>query len=494
MRLMRPKRSHSDFPSHFQNCVAQNDKYARIVNLLPNIRSLSFEDVEGLRFRLENNHCTLAKVLKDHSELNDDAPEESSLKNHNSIEAKTSKDESELIDLRERFHLTSDKTMEDRTNDLHNGLRRGSVLLVTFYQPLEEYDLRKSEVDFETTRWLTVCGVVVRIGPNDEDSLIDGGTDPRQLLERAIIAAFCLPEVPKEVADELMRVVLTRAILEALCFEEVAQRDREDIGTSSPSFGTPSSGTPSSSRYSMGLSAGKWCLEQPSSSLDRDKRFMSIETSDLLICPLAVSQLVRGDMKFYMHFDRRFVSSDEDVESWKKYRIHHEERKRCACIKKCVSLMNSPSSSSASRRDQFYQYFTLEASRVKGLIDKWMPERPSQRVLEYFTKSLEPLKLNGVEDSKGSPRRTRRKRERTKSDMSRGGRAAVCPKDNHESDGDEWQVNKKRVNSILLDHHHHHQQRDIEFDTCSDSSEYFDEVDSNSLTDGSMPSSLKKGV
>lgn len=122
-----------------------------------------------------------------------------------------------------------------------------------------------------------------------------------------------------------------------------------------------------------------------------DKRFVSINFSDLLLCPTLLLRAIEK-MRFVHHLD----FATPPGERGRRAGIQHEDewKKRCRCWRECFRLNKrtqnhvlAPESSTAEKPangQAIYQFFAFTARRIKSesLLEA-TPEKPSAAVLEF---------------------------------------------------------------------------------------------------------------
>lgn len=427
--------SGSLFPSPFQSCINATDMYARELNLRPLILHLPFDeeinhvDLHGLSIRLRRN-----KSFVYTSSNPNPVPYPSDCEPH-----------LQPLDL-SNGNARVDALVASLCNSQEGDARPG--ILVMFVQPPSDakknaatqqpkdstasVSIRSTdEPDIEVfaeSRPLT--GILVKIGaPRALGESSSGSADspsgpllPNGLpasvsdrLERSIVGAFCRRSVPDDATEEILRVTLVRAIVEAICYEDVmAFRESESkhTGVGALAYTAGSFGT--GGHVSQNLSLLPLSRNDPMAA-ERDKRFISINTQDMALCPAAILPSLLSHLRFMKHWDK-----EDGINEF----VHEDSHRECSCIRKVRSLMvqaetrsaashcnrqesqlngtstaTESSSSTASspsqqqHRDErvhksvsmsipsdFYQFFTLNTKRIKGLLDqqlhKLVPEVP----------------------------------------------------------------------------------------------------------------------
>jgi hypothetical protein len=353
----------SPYTGIFQRSIDASDAYARQLNLSPLILHLPLDeqlndaDLYGLTVRLSRNKS----FIKTKKNLNPPFYP-------CNVEPYLQK-----VDLCDG-DAKVDSVVQSLTNSLNGDTRPG--LLVMFTQPpliKEEVPechnpaprntelFNRSKVhdptivqDFSDYRPLT--GVLIKIGsinPNihnhesghllDENSHVTTGLMPSvsDRLERSIIGAFCRQSVPDDVAEEILRVTLVRSIVEALCYEDTLlfyQNNRKKNSNLNKSCVLAPYGC-TQWYYNVSLPIISQ-MDIP----DKDKRFVSINTGDLVLCPYVLLPTLLRRLRFSMHWDREEGSNEF---------IHEDTNAECSCIKKVRNNLQ------------------LEKSQLAGSGNKW---------------------------------------------------------------------------------------------------------------------------
>lgn len=380
------------FPPPYQSVVSQTDSYTRSLNIRPLIIQLPFpkeatNDLNGLRMRLRRN---LSFMKWEGNPCPPDFP--SDLQQQN------------LDNANERIDSLIESLSEPRPG-----------LLVMLLQPPDGVDFRETE-DFQEAR--PICGVIIRINTTrggTEYRSNDDATDKNEF-ERSIIGAFCRRSVPIDVAEELLCVTLVRAIVEAICFEEVSRKGSEPGGSNgchhfyysgSGSAGWTTSPPPSDSPIRT--------TSASSASHQRERRFVSINTSDFPLCPVVFIKTIRETIRFVNHIDREVTTNNDSIiehtddpnrecRCWKVYRKElqcnssqqskdvtsdsHDISSNPEIHHQCSSSSPHPSSSSLSSTapgvSEFYQFWIMSAKRIKsGSLASSVPREPSQSVILF---------------------------------------------------------------------------------------------------------------
>lgn len=335
------------FPPPFHHALSLTDIYTRSLNIRPLILKLPFpqssqNDLDGLRIRLERNRSFMRTT---HNPNPQDLPDDLQ--------------EQDLTNANDKINSFIGSLSEQRPG-----------LLVMLLQPPDGIDFRETDV-VEDAR--PICGIVVRIGASVlEESVAD------EDLERSIIGAFCRRSVPADVAEELLRVTLIRTIVEALSFEEVECADLGIINGNCLPFESPQG--------------------SPGPSTRRDKRFISINSSDLTLCPTVFFKSIRDTIQFVGHIERETATTSplehnddphKECRCWKLYRKEVQS-------KEIQSKQSNESDSlpaevfSPTSANEFYQFWILSAKRIKsGFLASAVPHEPSPSVIQFCLGSVD---------------------------------------------------------------------------------------------------------
>ncbi|XP_053992398.1 uncharacterized protein LOC128883743 [Hylaeus volcanicus] len=428
----------SPYTGIFQTCIDVSDAYTRQLNLSPLILHLPLDeqlndaDLYGLTVRLSRNKSFIKTK-----------------KNLNPPFYPCNVDPYlQRVDLCDG-DAKVDSLVQSLTNSLNGDTRPG--ILVMFTQPplkkeeITEYNnltpmktelFNQSKIrdqtivqDFSDYRPLT--GVLIKIGsitPNmhnqeaghlhDEKSHITNGITPTvsDRLERSIVGAFCRQSVPDDVAEEILRVTFVRSIVEALCYEDTLlfyQNNRKKTSNSTKSCVLASYGC-TQWYYNTSLP-----IISQTDIPDKDKRFVSINTGDLVLCPFVLLPTLLRRLRFSMHWDREEGSNDF---------IHEDTNAECSCMKKVRNNLqlqksqltgngnksNTTSALSESIQNEFYQFFTLNSKRFKGLLENNMcsliESTPSEATLKFCIDNTRNVKNHIDQVSVSENRETKRKR------------------------------------------------------------------------------------
>lgn len=236
-------------------------------------------------------------------------------------------------------------------------------LLVLLIQPPIGTDFHTNEDSVDGSR--PVCGVVMRIGSGKDES------DEEDRYERSVIGAFVRRSIPMAIAEEILRVNLVRAIVEAMSYEET---DKNSRPCASP-------------------------------SISRDRRFISINTSDLPLCPTVLVDCCRNFIKFAIHIDREIVTnsiqhSDDPNRECKCWKIYQKETQKTTANDQNIIVIPSKASSG------YYQFWLLSCQRIKNSIANAIPRSPSPSVIKFFLGTTQLVDKIQNSDSDDSNRKT----------------------------------------------------------------------------------------
>lgn len=236
---------------------------------------------------------------------------------------------SDLLDVSD---VNAERLVEESAESL-----RGPGLLVTLIEPL------KGATNSDTIQEARpIAGLVVTL---DEDA-------PS---ERSIQCAFCRRHVPTDVAEELLLVVLIRGIVEGLTYES-------------------NSNMPASRHFSK-------------PSYLRERRFISISTSDLLLCPAITQSLIREKIPFVRHVDKDGENSDEDAPKWGVVKHQDDLGRECNCRKEYRKMLRQTNTTPKG----YYEFWILTEIRGirGGCLAEALPARPSPEAMQFCRGSRE---------------------------------------------------------------------------------------------------------
>lgn len=306
---MSRRSSRGLYPNPFNGAVARIDNWLKAANLRTIIYRLPFnipEESAGLRHRVYRNNSyaplisSVVPVLP--PVIQGPWPN------------------------RQLTRETAFQTLQDLYADLTCTTRKAFCLLAVQPPAYPEPE----QPDHYNTH--PICGIVIRLGSRGGDSF-----DQNDLSERSIVTTFIRRKVPEDSAKELLRVVTLRAAIEAVCWEDI-ELALKNLSNSD--------------------SAG------PVAAVERDRRFVTLASSDLLFCPHFQLASLK-ELRFQMHWDCELASVPT---------VTHDEasQRECSCHKRYRKYVgNIPESERRLREKQtgLYQFWMVTAKQLRSLVD-----------------------------------------------------------------------------------------------------------------------------